>query len=277
MKKHLTIKTFAVVAAWVTLGALMIGCATPTAAPQPTTAQPAATTAPTTTATLKGDVVRGGVLYDTWWEVIEAKAPTGDHPLWKTQTTNTRKGPDTWRCKECHGWDYKGKDGADGSGSHKTGFVGLAGVKDKPAADVVARLQGKPNADHDFAKLMKEQDLIDLALFITQGQVDPATMINADKSAKGGDAAAGKTQYDKVCANCHGANGNAINFGTLAAPEVIGHLASDNPWEFIHKVRVGQPGWPMPAGITNEWKPQDYVNVLAPQCAAAGCTTRGGT
>ncbi len=276
MKKHLTTGTVTIIVSLVTLGALMVGCATPTAAPQPNAAQPAATTvpqpaatkpaattAPTTATKLNGDVVRGGVLYDQWWEVIEAKVPPGDHPLWKTQTTNTRKGADTWRCKECHGWDYAGKDGAYGSGSHKTGFVGIATAKDKPAADVLASLKGKPNADHDFSKLMQEQDLIDLTLFITQGQIDTATMINADKSAKGGDAAAGKTQYEKVCVNCHGPNGNAINFGTIAAPEVIGHLASDNPWEFIHKIRVGQPGWPMPAGITNEWKPQDYVNVLA--------------
>jgi thiosulfate dehydrogenase len=273
MKKHLAIKTYAVIAL-VMLGALMIGCATPTTAPQPTvappaatkpaatTAPPAATTAPPV-ATLKGDVVRGGVLYDTWWEVIEAKAPTGDHPLWKTQTTNTRKGEISWRCKECHGWDYKGKDGAYGSGSHKTGFVGVAGAKTKPAADVLAALKGKPNADHDFSKLMKEQDLIDLTLFITQAQIDMTTMINADKSLKGGDVAAGKTQYEKVCTNCHGANGNAINFATIAAPEVVGFLANDNPWEFVHKMLVGQPGWPMPAGITNEWKPQDYLNVLA--------------
>ncbi|MBI3914788.1 MAG: c-type cytochrome [Chloroflexi bacterium] len=276
MRKHLTIGLVVVFAL------LVVGCAAPTPAPQPTAIKPAATTAPQPTATrpaataaptaapttaaapkLSGDLVRGGVLYDTWWEVIEAKAPTGDQPLWKTQTTNTRKGEITWRCKECHGWDYKGKDGAYGSGSHKTGFVGIAGAKTKPAADVLASLKGKPNADHDFSKFLKEQDLIDLTVFITEGQIDTATMVNADKSSKGGDAVAGKSQYGKVCTDCHGPNGNAINFGTIAAPEVIGILAADNPWEFIHKVRVGQPGWPMPSGITNNWKAQDYVNVLA--------------
>jgi len=38
-------------------------------------------------------------------------------PLWATQSSNTRSGKDTWRCKECHGWDYMGVDGAYGSGS----------------------------------------------------------------------------------------------------------------------------------------------------------------
>ncbi|MDP2935907.1 MAG: hypothetical protein Q8O86_05400, partial [Dehalococcoidia bacterium] len=61
----------------------------------------------------------GGKLYDEWWEEAPgATEPKGDQPLWATQTTNTRKGTDTWRCKECHGWDYGGKDGAYGSGSH---------------------------------------------------------------------------------------------------------------------------------------------------------------
>ncbi len=253
-------KHYLFVLGWLLLaGAWVNGCAPSTPAPQPTAAQPAATAA----AKLQGDGTRGGVLYDAWWEVIEVKVPAGDQPLWKTQSTNTRKGADTWRCKECHGWDYKGKDGAYGSGSHKTGFVGIAGAKSKAADEVLAALKGKPSADHDFSKVLKEQDLIDLTLFITQVQIDTATLVNADKTAKGGDAAAGKTQYEKVCVNCHGPDGNAINFGTIAAPEVVAQLAADNPWEFIHKVRVGQPGWPMPSGISNEWKPQDYANVLA--------------
>jgi len=287
MKKHLGFGMISASMLLVLIGALMIGCATPAPTVAPTavpatkppaaaptvapTAVPAtkpaaaATNAPAATSAPKvnGDVARGGRLYDNWWEEIGAKTPSTDQPLWKTQTTNTRKGGDTWRCKECHGWDYKGKDGAYGSGSHKTGFVGVAGAKSKSVADVVTALKGKPNADHDFSQVMKEQDLVDLALFITQGQVDTATMVNADKSSKGGVAANGKTQYEKVCTNCHGPQGNAINFGDYAALEFVGHVAADNPWEFMHKVRFGQPGWPMPSGLSNEWKLQDYLDVLA--------------
>src|SRR3989304_10438538 len=74
-----------------------------------------------------GNPARGGQLYDEWWAVLGTEAPAADQPLWATQTTNTRSGGDTWRCKECHGWDYKGKDGAYGSGSHLTGFFGVMG------------------------------------------------------------------------------------------------------------------------------------------------------
>src|SRR3972149_2565007 len=70
-------------------------------------------------------VAAGGLLYDKWWKAMPgAKAPVGDHPLWASQTTNKLTGEATWRGKECHGWDYRGKDGAYGSGAHSTGFPG---------------------------------------------------------------------------------------------------------------------------------------------------------
>src|SRR3990170_8788091 len=65
---------------------------------------------------------RGGRLYDTWWKEADVAEPISDQPLWASQTTNTRSGPDTWRCKECHGWDYLGAAGAYGSGAHLTRF-----------------------------------------------------------------------------------------------------------------------------------------------------------
>jgi thiosulfate dehydrogenase len=235
---------------------------------------------------LEGDSVRGGLLYDTWWVVISegeemeehesaAHQPEGDHPLWATQSTNTRSGVDTWRCKECHGWDYKGAEGAYGTGSHATGFLGIYASRDKPASEVLAALKGSTNPDHDFSVVLEEQDLIDLTLFITQALVDGDELVNPDKSSKG-DATVGKSSYEEVCIKCHGPKGNAINFGALDEPEFLGHLAPDNPWEFIHKVRFGQPGWPMPSGISNDWSNEDVANVLAyvqtfsPEAALSG-------
>jgi thiosulfate dehydrogenase len=232
-----------------------ITACTPTA---PTTAAPITTPKPQ----LVGDPIRGGQLYDEWWEALGVEVPAGDSPLWATQTTNKRSGADTWRCKECHGWDYKGVDGAYGSGSHKTGFVGVFASKDKPASDVLAALKGSTNPNHNFSTVMGEQDLTDLALFITTTLIDDSTLINADKTSKG-TASAGKTLFGKVCIKCHGPAGNAINFEGMEEPEFLGHLAPDNPWEFVHKVRVGQPGWPMPSGIVNKWSDQDVADTLA--------------
>jgi thiosulfate dehydrogenase len=43
----------------------------------------------------------------------------------------------------------------------------------------------------------------------------------------------------------------------------VGTLAADNPWEFIHKVRVGQPGVAMPAAVDSGWSSQDLVDLLS--------------
>ena len=257
------------------LAVVLVGCAaqeTPPPTSEPTEASSPAPTSPPEPA---GDPVRGGLLYDTWWVVLEseeemgaheeeeaheAQGPETDHPLWDRQTTNTRSGSETWRCKECHGWDYKGAEGAYGSGSHFTGFPGVFGARDLPTVDVVAILKGNTNPDHDFSAVMDDQALTDLALFTTQ--VDDVDFINDDGSARG-EAGAGEARFGEVCTYCHGPDGNAINFDTLEEPEFLGHVAADNPWEFLHKMRFGQPGWPMPSGIRNEWTDEDFANVIA--------------
>ena len=256
------------------MGLLVAACAQAASPAAPTTPPTeAAPPEPTSPPEPAGDPVRGGLLYDQWWavpkseEAMEAEAhevegPETDHPLWASQTTNTRSGSDTWRCKECHGWDYLGADGAYGSGSHLTGFPGIFAVQDLPTDEVVAILKGSTNPDHDFSGVMEAQDLTDLALFITQAQIDDAALVNADGSSTG-EATLGQDRFDEVCILCHGPDGNAINFASLEEPEFLGHVAADNPWEFLHKIRFGQPGWPMPSGIRNEWTDDDFANVLA--------------
>ena len=212
-------------------------------------------------------VSRGGQLYDKWWSVTGSPAPTTDQPLWATQSTNTRAGEETWRCKECHGWDYLGQDGAYGSGSHKTGFPGLLAVAEtKSVEDLVAALKGAGNANHDFSAVLDEAALSDLANFVKTGTLDPRQYIDyATKTAKNADVALGKAGWEAVCSDCHGPDGTDLNFGSDKEPEFVGTVAVDNPQEFLHKVRVGQPGSDprMPAAIDNNWSTQDVLNVMA--------------
>ncbi|WP_081914481.1 c-type cytochrome [Thermus caliditerrae] len=189
-------------------------------------------------------IQRGGQLYDHWIKAKGVEAPAGDHPLWALQNTNTRKGTDTWRCKECHGWDYLGKDGAYGSGSHFTGFAGVLQVRDKSLEEILALLKGSKNPKHDFSPYLSQEDLEDLALFLKYGTWDPRTAVDykAKKPLKANpDLAQGRSIY-RVCASCHGEEGKNINFGTEEAPEYVGTLAKDNPQEILHKIRIGQPG-----------------------------------
>ncbi|MFQ5460388.1 MAG: c-type cytochrome [Anaerolineae bacterium] len=213
---------------------------------------------------LAGDAIRGGQLYDKWWTVLGQDPPEGEHPLWSSQSTNTRTGADTWRCKECHGWDYKGADGAYGSGSHATGFAGVMAAHDQGTAFVLGALKGDTNPDHDFSTVMDEQALTDLAVAIAEATVDDDQFVGSDKAATaGGDLAVGEDLYGTECADCHGPEGLGFNFGNVTELEYVGGLAAGNPWEFIHKMRFGQPGEDeMPSAIDNGWTDQEMLSVL---------------
>lgn len=209
-------------------------------------------------------VSRGGLLYDKWWTVTGADAPTTDNPLWATQTTNTRSGEDTWRCKECHGWDYQGKDGAYGSGSHFTGFPGVLAAQGKTAEELASALQGSVNADHDFSSVLDEASINDLVNFLKEATVDLRAYVNYDtKAATNADSTTGSSLFAGTCAACHGADGTALNWGNEEVPEYVGTLANDNPWEFLHKARFGHPGTAMPSTVDIGWSVQNAADVLA--------------
>jgi thiosulfate dehydrogenase len=246
----------------VALIAAACGQATATDAPPTEPPPPPPAEAPTEVM-LTGSVTVGGKLYDKWWSVAEVDEPSEDQPLWSTQTTNTRSGSTTWRCKECHGWDYKGADGAYGSGSHFTGFAGVLGsAPGMSHGELLAWLDGSTDGDHDFSA-MGDEAMANLVVFLSEGLIDVGPFIDAEtKAAVGADEANGKALYDGTCAVCHGADGRTINFHDPDEPEFVGNIAVDNPWEFIHKVRAGQPGAPMPSSIDNGWSMQDVVDVL---------------
>jgi mono/diheme cytochrome c family protein/ribosomal protein L37AE/L43A len=212
------------------------------------------------------DVVAGGLMYDKWWAVTGATAPTADHPLWDTQSSNTRTGSDSWRCKECHGWDYQGKDGAYSSGSHYTGFPGIYSAMSNNVQDVFDQLES--GTDHDFGSVMADEEILDLAKFITEGLIDMGQYIDGVSKAANGDSAAGKALYENTsssggqCIACHGALGTGINFGSTDDPEYLGTLANGNPWETLHKIRYGHPGSSMPSTVANGLTTQDAVDIL---------------
>ncbi|MGD2057351.1 MAG: c-type cytochrome [Anaerolineales bacterium] len=216
-----------------------------------------------TEAALPGSPLVGGRLYDNWWIEAGLEAPQTDHPLWAQQTTNQRSGEDTWRCKECHGWDYLGAQGAYGSGSHFTGFPGIFDVRGEPASTVMAWLDGTENQDHDFSMLGRDH-LEDLVIFIKEGLVFLEPIINEQThAAVGGSVSDGGADFTEVCRACHGEDGRQLNFGTPFEPEYIGTLANENPWEFIHKVRVGQPGTEMPTSLEQGWGMRNVLDLLA--------------
>src|SRR6056297_765717 len=77
----------------------------------------------------EGSIARGGRLYDKWYKEIDDKAPGESHKLYPSDATYADKPGSNWRCKECHGWDGMGADGAYSSGKHFTGIKGINGMK----------------------------------------------------------------------------------------------------------------------------------------------------
>jgi len=198
------------------------------------------------------DVNKGGLLYDKWWKVTtNATEPTTEHPLWANTNNSLVTGSDTWRCKECHGWDYRGKDGAYSSGKHFTGFAGIVSTASATmtmltADNVFSYL--KTDTTHGFANgFFTDEEYYDLTRFIMEMRTEVLAQSSgfnfiddSTKLAVGADNTNGKTLYEGAAscgsAACHDVDGKRIDFG---GGEYVHTIAQDNPWEFIHKIRFG--------------------------------------
>jgi mono/diheme cytochrome c family protein len=220
-------------------------------------------------ASQSADLVRGGLLYDRWWRVNEADEPAETNPTYPVEVNAEvnppgRMGSQTWRCKECHGWDYQGKDGAYGSGSHFTGIAGILNAQVMAPEDLFDIIRtGTTGLTGTMTGYTSDQlsdnDVQDLVSFIEEGLIDVSPFIDAANQAIDPDLADGEQRYNDTCAACHGVNGDAIDFG---GGEGIREIAEDNPQEFFHKVRFGQPGTTMPSAVNNGWTNEEVRNVL---------------
>jgi cytochrome c553 len=210
------------------------------------------------------DTVVGARLYDKWYAALGQPDPEGDMPIWKRQSTNTRSGAETWRCVECHGWDYKGVNGAYASGSHLTGFPGiLAAAAEMTEADIIDHLNGNADPAHDFSSNLDEDAMGQLAVFLKDGLIDDSTYIDSTSlKVINGNPAHGQSLFDATCAECHGENGTLIVFRTEGVDETLGDVANRDPFRFLHRTRFGVAGTEMPVGYELGWTPADGRDVL---------------
>lgn len=235
---HMMIKTFVSTTVLSLVVATFVMTSTPTAAFAETN--------------MEASIARGGLLYDKWYTVIGAQKPTETHKAWPA--SNTKTGDVTWRCKSCHGWDLKGKDGAYSKGSYLTGITGLSAYANAEPAKVIAVIK---NDTHGMSGMMGEQDYVDLANFVSKGQIDMAQYIDYSTKKVKGDVAKGEGYYKTLCAACHGADGKL----PANMEEIVGELSVGNPWEIMHKIMNGQPREAMPA--MRAFDPQVSADILA--------------
>jgi thiosulfate dehydrogenase len=211
------------------------------------------------------DIIQGALLYDNWYATLGVAAPQGDMPIWSRQSTNTRSGPVTWRCSECHGWDYRGAGGAYGSGSHFTGFPDLWSLSpDLQTSDIVSHLQGVNDPAHDFSAYLDGQSMTELAAFVKSGLIDDSTYVDpVSLQVLEADLTRGRALYESTCRRCHGEDGKSIVFRSEGIDEFLGSVAIRDPWRFLHRTRFGVAGTDMPVGARLGWTPEDGRDVLA--------------
>lgn len=182
------------------------------------------------------DIAEGGRLYDKWWRELKLEAPKSTHSSYPANAK--MKGAATWRCKECHGWDYKGVKGAYSKGSHRTGLKGVQDAQMMSVDEIVAVLK---NMAHGYDKVMPASALKQVANFLKNGQVNIESYLDNKTLLADGNKKRGKDFFIKNCKECHGVDGRNINFKTDSNPEFIGTVATENPVETIHKLRNGNP------------------------------------
>jgi cytochrome c553 len=189
-------------------------------------------------------VVRGGRLYDNWYKEIERPAPTKPHPAYPPDRKYAKSAKASWRCKECHGWDYKGKDGAYGKGPHYTGIKGIRAMADADPEKIIAVLKNETHRYRgalDYRPSMDDRDFQDLANFVSKGQVDMNAFIDRRTKKAKGDPGRRKAFYTTICASCHGVDGTKIS-----TRRPLGEVARGNPWAALHNILNGHAGVAMP-------------------------------
>jgi thiosulfate dehydrogenase len=190
----------------------------------------------------RANVRVGGLLYDNWVKV-RGITLTDTHPLYPREANMT--GPITWRCKECHGWDYLGKDGSLGTGYFYTGIKGVFDARSKNPDDLFAILTKREN-DHDFSLHLSHADIWALVKFIREGLSDMRKIINHNGSING-DAVQGEELYQINCESCHGKRGDLIYFREpMEGLYGIGWEANKDPQESLHKILYGHVNVNMP-------------------------------
>jgi thiosulfate dehydrogenase len=208
-------------------------------------------------------IARGGQLYDNWMAVLDAETPEGSNPAYPK--IGKREGRATWRCKECHGWDYLGEDGAYGRGGRYTGVKGVRRVAGMAVEKVEELITDET---HGYVNdTMPPAAVRALALFLSKGQIGMDQYIDRFTKKARGDPRRGASFFQTVCAICHGFDGSQMASKSETALAAfgdrgyLGTIASDNPYESLHKIRNGQPGVGMVA--LRILTTQDQVDVLA--------------
>lgn len=213
---------------------------------------------------LQGDPERGGRLYSSWDLVVGFKDFDDLHPLWVSKGNSQPLERITWRCVNCHGWDYQGSAGRTLSNPQKAqNYPGVLAMMGLPVEDVLPWLDGSRNPDHDFSAYLSEQDMLDLSEFLSTALISPDLIASPNNNIVQGTVGVGRTVFQENCQSCHGVEGGKINFGSAANPSFFGDMAWNNPWRIEHVVRFGHIIGSLPAASKLDIPLSQQIDLLA--------------
>ncbi|MBN2046095.1 MAG: hypothetical protein JW757_13820 [Anaerolineales bacterium] len=200
-------------------------------------------------ASFPSSVLRGGQLYVAWDQVTRTNTSTlQQSPLWPVDTPNQVPPIFTLRCVNCHGWDYRGSNGKTlGAIFRAQGYPGLLKYTFQPVETILPILDGRFDPAHDFSAYLSEEDLQDLAEFISKGLVIPDLVADPETYEVQGTPERGREPYIEFCSACHGFEGERINLATEQNPAYLGDVAWNNPWLMTHIIRFGHISAQVPA------------------------------
>ncbi|MBV5300071.1 MAG: c-type cytochrome [Rhodoferax sp.] len=201
---------------------------------------------------LAASIANGGRLYDDWQIHTGGQRQALPHPAYPSKAYYANAAPETWRCKECHGWDYKGNQGQYAKGNHATGIKGIRALSGGEPDRTIGILRSDT---HLYGAVLKHRDLQDLANFVSHGQIDMDTVIDPRTGLSRGDASRGVAHYRTLCAGCHGLEGHFV------AKRHLGKVSRDDPWHSLHNMLNGHPDDAMPA--LREIDPKVTSDILA--------------
>mgnify|MGYP005855313767 CR=1 FL=1 len=204
-------------------------------------------------------IAAGGRIYDKWWDALDREEPEGTNPAYPA--SGKKKGLNSWRCKECHGWDYLGEEGIYRQGSHFTGIKGVMGVRGAPPEAILPILRDE---NHPYTtEMIAEDEMLRVAVFLSKGLVDMRSFIDYDsrKVIPGsGDFERGRAIFQTTCAACHGFDGRAMDWGEDGEHNFVGTEAAALPDEVFNKISNAHPGVAMIN--TRAFSVQDRISLM---------------
>jgi len=216
-----------------------------------------------------------------------AEAPTIANPLWEFRNTQVsdlipeKKIKDSWRCTTCHGWSYNGIGFISGTRSihnsdnliYKISLLKESGLAfEEQLQYIFSTIKTGFYTDkfHDFSSsqtglptTMTDSNLWDLVKFLYEGIINTDIYITSTFGTfitpyvkgpyrnfeNGQGLYKGEIEPTINCTSCHGDDGKGIAEKGTKALDIF-ELAYINPYQFLHKIRFGQPNTPMP-GLSN--------------------------